>query len=564
MNYRFRISDFGFGIFYKLCAFVPLFLCAFSLCLSSIAYSKTIAFLDFEDKTLTGKGKEELNLIISSLFPSDRFTLIPREKVSRILTPAIQKEIGVITPEMAWTIGELLECDVIVIGSIEDSLSQRFVRFSFIPTSRKDDPYLKEWLLDLFLSNFGVNTKIERIISQSEIAIPLGKEDGIKIGDKFDCLKDGIKIASGEITSVEPRRSFLSISSSKEKISLFNLVRKSSFEVNKTKEFLLINTKPKASISWKGKEIGKSPIIINDKIEGDLLVSKDGFEDLKLEIENKSNPYSSLELCLYLTTLKKAEKRPLSLTVSSIPNNCEVFLDGKLAGLTPLFIPNMEEKVYEVVVKKEGFESQTQKVLIKKEEEIRVNLYPLSLPKEPSIPPKEREYLREIVSLPTSHCLKGGELEFGLTYPDIFLLKVGIPSSLKTEISLFGMGASLKLGYTDWLGISLYYRSYDMEKKEKQKDRGFWFISSLPSRFFNIHLGLGHLWKESSNCGQYFVGIDMPIKNFSLLAEYEKNGFAFGIMKPLKFFDIKLGIGEQNDETRYNLGIYIKRNRNSE
>ncbi|MEW6680559.1 MAG: PEGA domain-containing protein [bacterium] len=518
-------------------------------------YAKTIAFLDFEDRTQAKKGKEELNLLISSLFPSEKLSLIPQEKVNKVLTPAIQKELGIITPEMAWTIGELLECDCLAIGSIEDSLSQRLIRFSFIPTSRKEDPYLKEYLISLFLSHFGINTKIEKLIFQSELVIPLGKEDGIKPGIRFDVIRDGIKIAEAEVTSLEARKSFLSILYSKEKISPFDLIRKSSCEINKTKEFLLIHTKPRASVSWRGKEIGESPIIINDKIEGGLLVKKDGFEDLKLEIENKSNPYSCLDLSLLLGTLKKGG-RPTSLAVSSQPNNCEVFLDGRLVGLTPLFIPNLEEKVYEVVVKKEGFEPQTQKVLVKGEQDLRVNLYSISLPKEPPVFLKERGYLSELVFLPTSHCEKG--LKFGLTYPYLFLLKIGIPSSLKTEISLFGMGASLKLNY-DWLGISLYYRLYDMEKKEKEKDKGFWFISSLPSKFFNIHLGLGYLWKEKSSEEQYFIGMDMPIKGFNILAEYEKKGFCFGIHKSLKFFDLKLGIGERNDETSYNFGIYLER-----
>ncbi len=531
---------------------------------SSLSFAKTIAFLDFEDRTLGGKGKEEMDLVISNLFPSERFNLIPREKVNRVLTPTIQKELGVITPEIAWTIGELLDCDLIAIGSIEgESSAQRFVRFSFIEGCRKKDPYLKDYILDLFLSHFGVNCKIEKLISQSELTISLTKEDGVKIGTRFDCLRDGKKIAECEVTSCEPSRSILSVSYAKEKISPFDLLRKSSFELNKTKEFLLINTKPRAEISWKGKEIGESPIIINDKIEGELFIKKEGFEPLKTEIENKSHPYSFLDLSLYLGTLKKAEKRPAGLAVSSIPNNCEVFLDGRLMGLTPLFIPNLEEKVYEVVVRKEGFSEQSQKVLVKGEQDLRVNLYSTSLPKETPIPPKEKEHLSELIFLPTAHCLKKGELEFGLTYPDLFLLKIGLPSNLKTEVRVFGIGAALKYNIIDWLGIDLYYKAYDMENGERLKDKGFRLLGSFPSKFFNIHLGLGYLWKETSSNSQYFLGMDMPSREFNLLAEWEKDRFAFGIHKPLKFFEIKLGTGYDGDEISYNLGIYLKKSQES-
>jgi|GEM_PF-3760939 len=527
--------------------------------LSSLSYGRTIAFLEPLDKTIEGQGKEEVNLIITTLFPNEGFNLIPREKVNRVLTPAIQKSLGTITPEMAWTICELLECDVIGISSIEGAFGKRLIRFSFIEGGREKDPNLKEYLLDAFSSHFGINTKIEKLISQSSLVIPLAKEDGVKIGMRFDIIRSGIKIGEAEVTSIEPKRSILSVSHSKEKITPFDLIRKSGIEIAKTKEFLIINTKPKTDISWKGNKIGESPIIINDKIGGWLSVEAPGFTTSNVEIENKSHPYSFLDITLYLATLKGEEKMPSSLAVSSIPDNCEVFIDGRLVGITPLFIPNLEEKVYSVVVKKEGFSPQTQRVLVKGEQELRVNLYPLSLPEEREIPKEKKGYLSELISLPTSNVLKENELLLGITYPDIFLLKAGLPSLLKAEISVFGIGGGLKYSLINWLGISLYYKAYDMRNKERRKDKGFWAVSSLPSKFFNIHLGLGYLWKENSSSFQYFLGIDKAIKGVNLLAEYQKDRFAFGIHKPLGFFEVKYGMTREGKETTFNIGVYIKR-----
>lgn len=526
--------------------------------IASFSYGKTIAFLNFSDKTEDRKGKERLELIISSIFPNERFNLISNDEVNKVLTPVIQKELGTITPEIAWTIGELLGCDVIGGGSISGSPLKQLIRFFFIETKTKKDKDLPSYILDAFLSYFGINTKIEKLISQSELVISLGKEDGVKIGDRFDCIRDGKKIGELEVVSLEPHRSYLSVLSVKEKISPFDLIRESPFEFTRTNEFLIINTRPNADILWNGKNIGESPIAVNDKISGELSISKLAFEPLKIKIEEETYPDSLLSLSLFLATLKRAEK-PLSLSVSSLPNNCEVFLDGRFIGLTPLFIPNLDEKVYEVVVKKEGFSPQLEKILLKQDRELKVNLYPVSLKEEVPILSKEKAYLSELISLPTSHSLKRGKLELGLVYPELFKLRVGLPSALKAEIRVFGIGCGLKYSIIEHLGIDFYYKAYDMENKEKQKEKGFWFIGSFDNKFSNIHFGLGQSFQEGSSEGQYFVGMDIPTKWITLLAEYEKDRFSIGVKTEAKGFEVKTAIGRRKNNTIYNLGIYLRK-----
>ncbi|HAW50266.1 TPA: hypothetical protein DCX16_04900 [bacterium] len=524
---------------------------------SSFLYAKTIAFLDFVDKTLDKKGEEELRLVISTLFPSERFTMVDREKVKKRLPLSIQRELGTITPEIAWTIGEVLECDIIAIGSIEGSLEQKFINFHFIETSIKKDPDLPLFILDLFLSHFGVSTRVEKIITSSDFTIPLSRKDGIKLGDRFDVIRNQKKIGEGQIVSVEPNRSYISLSYGK--VSLFDIIRKSCFEARKTKEFLLIDTKPKGNVFWKKKEIGISPILINDRIEGELTIKKEGFYDRRCDVYLPYHPYSSIDLCLFLSTLKVSEKRPSSLLVSSQPENAEVFINEKLFGVTPVFITNIDDGVYELVVKKDGFESHSQKVLVEGDVEIKVDLYSVTIPKPPVIK-KEEKRLSELIFLETAYCLKQGELEIGLVYPKLFILRMGLPSKLKTEIRFYGIGFGMKYNIFDYLGIDVYYQTYNMKKNKKEDKKGFWLIGNLPSRLFNLHLGGGYSGAESSKL-RYFLGIDVPIKEkLNILVELEKEeGFGFGFYRSSFLFDAKLGMGVKDKKINFSGGIYIKK-----
>jgi hypothetical protein len=148
---------------------------------------------------------------------------------------------------------------------------------------------------------------------------------------------------------------------------------------------LFVKTKPAhALVLVDGKEVGRSPVTVDDVRAGDHLVSarKDGlFVEKRVLVEAQG--IAKLELDL-------AETPPVALKVLSTPPEAEVFLDGKKVGETPLVLKEVAAGERELRVKLQDHAEETRRVMLSYDawdrggrapfkEEFELKLAPVSL-----------------------------------------------------------------------------------------------------------------------------------------------------------------------------------------
>lgn len=519
----------------------------------NMAYAARIAFLPFEDKTIDGKGKERLATLISSILPQQGFSLADQDRIEKVLPLSTQKEIGNFTPEIALSLGELFSADILVKGKIsEPKKGTLIITCSFINARRELDSTLNERILSLFWSELGRSYKIEKVISSDEMII----SGEFKIGDKLEIIRAGKKIGQAEVTKAKESQTEALYSCS-ESVSTFDSVRKSAISISDGKIACLITSSPKANISLDRNFIGMTPIIIKNIEKGLVSISQEGYLPFQTEIIPEETD-SFLSLILVFSTLSKQEEKKGSLLVVTSPQNAKVYLDGELVGLTPISFSNIQSRLYEVRIEKDGFTTLSEKILIEGQVEMRRDLTSALLPK-PLIPPvKEKEAHPEVISIPTAHSLSSGEVIVALNYPNLFVLRAGLPTGdLKTEVRIEGLGAGLKYGLNEWVGADLFYSKYNMREKEKEERKQALLAISLPiEEKATLHLGGGYLWAKENKVRRFF-GVEIPIKeNIALLAEYDNiEGYSLGCRLIFGRIGLLLGAGE----SRFDGGIFILR-----
>lgn len=87
------------------------------------ALKKRIAVLEFEDKTEHGKGKlSEIvtDILITELVGSERFIVVERTKIKKILKEQKTSVSGIVDPATAVEIGRLMGVNAVVIGSVSE------------------------------------------------------------------------------------------------------------------------------------------------------------------------------------------------------------------------------------------------------------------------------------------------------------------------------------------------------------------------------------------------------------------------------------------------------------
>ena len=530
----------------------------FLLLFWNMAFAERMAFLPYEDKTIDGKGKERLSILISSILPQQGFSLAEgQDRAEKVLPLATQKEIGNFTPEIAQTLGELFSADILVKGKIsEPKKGTLIITCSFLNARRELDPTLADKILSLFWSELGRSYKIEKVISNDELVI----SGEFKIGDKLEIIKAGKRIGTCEVTKVKEGQSEL-LYSSTERVSTFDSVRKSAILSGDGKIACLITSSPEANISLDRGFIGKTPNLIKKVAKASLLsLSAEGHSPFQMEIAPQDVEANSfLDILLVFASLTKQEEKKGSLLVVTSPSSAKVYLDGELVGLTPFSVSNIPGRVYEVRIEKDGFLTLSEKVLIEGDVQLRRDLTSALLPKLPSLPIKEKEVHPEVILIPTAYALKQGEAIISLNYPNLFILRAGLPTGdLKTEVRIEGLGAGLKYGLNEWVGADLFYSKYNMAEKEKEVRKQALLAISLPiEEKATLHFGGGYLWAEE-NKERWFLGAEIPIKeNIALLAECD-NIEKYGVGCRLTFgrIGILLGIGKD----RFDGSIFLKRN----
>ncbi|MDI6752668.1 MAG: PEGA domain-containing protein [bacterium] len=523
------------------------------LLFSSVIYGERITFLPFEDMTIDGKGKERLATLISSILPQQGFSLVGQDRVERVLPLSTQKEIGSFTPEIAQTLGELFSADILVKGKVsEPKKGTLIIACSFLNARRELDPILAERILSLFWSELGRSYKIEKVISADEMII----SGEFKIGDKLEIIKAGKKIGYAEVIKAKDGRAELLYSCS-ENFSTFDSVRRSAVSISDGKIACLITSSPEANISLDRNFIGKTPIIINKAKKGLLSISQEGYLPFQMEIIPPDTD-SFLDLLLVFSTLSKKEEKKGSILVVTNPQNAKVYLDGELIGLTPFSLSNIPARLVDVRIEKDGFLTLSEKVLVEGDVELRRDLTSAILPKPIFLPAKEKENHPEVISIPTAHTLNQGEAIISLNYPNLFVLRAGLPTGdLKTELRIEGLGAGLKYGLNKWVSASFSYSKYNMREKEKEERKQALISLSLPiEEKAMLHLGGGYLW-ALENKERWFLGVEIPIKeNIALLIEndnIEKYGLGFRLTFGRMGF--LLGVGKD----RFDGSIFLKR-----
>jgi eukaryotic-like serine/threonine-protein kinase len=211
------------------------------------------------------------------------------------------------------------------------------------------------------------------------------------------------------------------------KINLVEIVEEVSVQENEPKELattanygsLKITTKPgDASVFLNGKPSGSTPFE-NKMLEAGiyrLLIRKKGFIDINQSVKIVSDK---------VITLEKDLTPAVKFTVNSDPSDAEIIINDKPAGKTPYVNQQTVIGDYNVIVKKPGFKTGSEKIRIadnKADREINIKLEPLVAKVQILVRPFGSIYINEQLKVkdtnaPFSVDLPGGSHQLKIVHP---------------------------------------------------------------------------------------------------------------------------------------------------
>lgn len=116
---------------------------------------------------------------------------------------------------------------------------------------------------------------------------------------------------------------------------------------------------PSASVYLDGKVIGATPLLIKEVPVGEHLlgISKAGYVESNQKVIVRGNEVTDVNIRLNPMTY--------SVSLSSVPENAEVFWDETAKGTTPVIIENVTTGLHKVRIVKEGYEEQGDAIDVK-------------------------------------------------------------------------------------------------------------------------------------------------------------------------------------------------------
>jgi len=535
------------------------------LTLVSNLQAKTIAILEFEDLStpLNPTGLQlSYDLISSSL--SKEFNLIDEEVVKKVFNLSALKKMGRITKDNAYSLGKLLDADILVIGNYQvlekDSV---VINTSFIHTHYEEIPELEKQILACFERIFNLEGRVKEV-SKKQISLDIGKTAGLKLGDNLFIIRDNKPVGSVKLIKLDKDSSEI-VPTSEIKPIVGDRVRKYpySFEPKSSRHLIISPTPPAQEIEIDGETIGVSPLVVKNLQNNEitLRVNKSGYKPRSAKISFYDYPMLNISLALFKSVEEEITPQVMgSVLITSSPSSAYVYLGEILKGMTPLLIPNLPTGVYRIKIGKPGYETVENRVIIDGlgQKKLEVKLKSIL----PSLPPKEPP--AELLTVQTPHLLKKDEIEISLKYPEGLILRVASPID-NLELRMQGLGLGVKHNLLKNLSLDIYYLVYDLREHKNEKSSGISFILGapieLPLGHSEYYLGAGLLRREAHNKLRYSAGlISQLTREFFLLLEYDKiDGYGLGVRFPLtRSFEFLCGLGKQEGEFRYDVGVFFR------
>lgn len=543
----------------------PILILVILLSLVNNLYGKTIAILEFEDSSspLNPRGGQiSYNLLTSSL--SKEFNIIDIGVVKKVFDLSALKKMGVITKDKAYSLGKLLDADILVVGNYQvlknDSL---LINTSFISTHYEEIPNLANSILGCFEQVFRLEGRVKEV-SKKGIFIDIGDTSGLKLGDNFFVIRDNKSIGKVKIVKLDKEHSEI-LPTTDIEVKVGDKVRKYPFEFgdNTTRHLIISSTPPAQEIEINGKFIGMSPLVVKNIPNKAILlrISKGGYEPILTNINFYDYPILNISLGLFKSVESEVKSEIKgSILITSSPSSAYVYLDKNLKGMTPLLIPNLLPGVYRISIGKPGYETIDEKVIIDGIGQKRLNIKLKSIL--PPLPPKEPPL--QLLTIQTPQLLKKDEIDIGLKYPEGFILSLASPIE-DLEMRICGLGLGVKHKLLKNLAVDIYYQTYDMRKHKKEKSSGISIIVGAPIKlkfgYSEYYLGAGLLRKKAHSKLRYSAGLMSQLTpELFLLLEYDKtNGYGIGVRFPLNpQFEFLLGIGKESGDFRTDVGVFFK------
>ncbi|MEW6607463.1 MAG: PEGA domain-containing protein [bacterium] len=527
--------------------------------------AKTVAILEFEDLSspLNLAGQQiSYDLIAYSL--AKEFNIIDQRVVKKVFDLAAFKKMGVITKDRAYSLGKLLDADVLVIGNYQvlerDSL---LINTAFINTHYEEIPDLDKQILNCFERVFSLEGRIKEI-DKKGIFIDMGEDAGLKLGDNFAVIQNNVSTGNVKIVKVDKESSEI-VQTTDIKLSVGDKVRRYPLEwTPKTARHLIVSPTPAAQqVEIDEKSIGVSPLIIKNiqNKEITLKITKARYKPTLARINFYD--YSLLNLSFALPKSVEQEIIPKvegSVLITSSPSSAYVYMGKTLKGMTPLLISNLPAGVYRINIGKPGYENVENRVIIDGPGQKKVDVKLKSIL--PSLPPKEAP--PELLTVQTPNILKEGEIDIGLKYPEGFILRAASPIE-NLELRIQGLGIGAKQTLLKNLALDFYYQTYDMREHQKEKSCGISTLLSAPIKLpfghSEYYLGAGLLRKNAHSQLRYSGGLMSQLtRDLFLLLEYDKiEGYGVGLRFPLAHqFEVLIGLGKENGDFRYDAGIFFR------
>lgn len=548
-------------MFYKRQIFILIIL----LSLVSQIQAKTIAILEFEDlSTPLNPAGAQISRDFISYSLSKGFNLLDQTVVKKVFDLPAFKKMGIMTNEKAYSVGRLLDADILVIGNYQvlnkDSL---LINVGFINTHYEETPDVSNQILACFERTFSLEGRVKEV-SKKGILIDIGETSGLKLGDNFFVMRNNKPTGSVRVIRLNKEVSEV-VPTTDVQLIVGDKVRKYPYRFeSKTTRHLIVNpTPPAQEIEIEGKSIGISPLVIKNLSDKSisLKISKSGYRPILTNINFYNYPMLNLSLVLFKSV--EEEVKPMvtgSVLITSSPSSAYVYLGETLKGITPLLIPNLPTGIYRIKIGKPGYDTVTEKVIIDgmRQKKLEVKLTATA----PPLPPKEPP--EELLTVQTPQLLAKEEIELALKYPEGFIFRVGSPVE-NLELRIQGIGIAAKHKLYNNLALDTYYQVYDMRQHEKEKSCGISLLLGvpieLPFGYSQYYLGAGLLRKDAHSKLRYSAGLMSQLtREFFLLLEYDKiEGYGIGVRFPLtRQCEFLCGIGKENGNFRYDVGVFFK------
>lgn len=477
--------------------------------LLSTAWAERVAILPLKDRSQIETLKEEKAYqMLAELLLGGNFTLIEEGLIKNVISLKTLEALGEITPQVANSLGQILEADIIATGSFE---------------------YLKGFELDsLFLQASFINTGVR----------DLGSLPGLKV---IDSLEASISYGGGATKFVEEG----------ERIGSFGL----ALFVPKIEEPVRVYIDEKLA--------GTTPLIIKGLKAGRHRISLRR-DLLEREIEINIEPDTSAFCHIALLAVNPAsipkpslvgEERALS--INTVPAKARVYLNDSLKGVTPVVIRDLRPGIYKIRLTMTGYEEVKRRIIFKDGYKLSLRLRPTFSQEHFFLSPSAKiAPSPELLRIPTPFTLARGNYYLSLDYPTGPVIRYGLKPNL--ELRLNGPGLGMKV-CSRRLGIDVYWTAGDLYHKEAALSVSGVYILKIdsPIGILSLYPGVRFLeYKEKAEGFDeglgLFLGLDLwATDRLKFLLEYDRfEGGAVGFFYDLgKNFTLSLG-GGLNPESK--------------